>query len=80
MGFLIFAYRKLSLTRKLNDLNFRSMILSQKEQQITQQIHNLEQAKAAAQNMVNVFTSVSLSKAQMNAYDNIFEKNEKGDI
>lgn len=38
MGFLVFAYRKLSLKRKISDLQFRQMQLSMEKQQLTDRV------------------------------------------
>lgn len=73
MGFLIFAYRKLFLTRKINDLGFQSMLLSQKRQQITAQISNIEQSMASAKNMINIFTSTSIAYKQSQDMSKYYE-------
>ncbi len=44
MGFLIFAYRKLFLKRRINDLQFQEMSLQQKKMNATQQIGNYQSA------------------------------------
>lgn len=63
MGFLIFAYRKLSLKRRINQKEYRQMLLSQEQQQIQSQISIMQQAQAATQDfaqqalgsMANIF-------------------------
>lgn len=78
MGFLIFAYRKLFLKRKINDLNYQAMALSQRKQEITNQIGNVQQAMASAKNVINIFTSTSLSAIQTSALTDNYTKNDKG--
>lgn len=51
MGFLIFAYRKLFLKRKINDLNYQAMVLSQKKQNITDKIGQVQQAISSAKTL-----------------------------
>ena len=64
MGFLIFAFRKLSLKRQINDKNFRLMMLSNDQQKITANISTVQQAMSTAQNTINAFTSNSIMKVQ----------------
>lgn len=64
MGFLIFAYRKLFLKRKINDLNYQSMVLSQKKQQITDQIGTIQQAISAAKSAVSLFSNMAMQQTQ----------------
>lgn len=64
MGFLIFAYRKLFLKNRISDLQFKSMLLSMKQQKITEQIANVQEGMASAKNMVSVFTNNAM--AQLN--------------
>lgn len=61
MGFLIFAYRKLFLKNKINDINYRQLALSQKQQQMTAQVGVMQQAMAAGKNLLSVFSNGSLS-------------------
>ena len=64
MGFLIFAFRKLSLKRQINDKNFRLMMLSNDLQKITSNISTVQQAMSTAQNTMNAFTNNSIMKMQ----------------
>ncbi len=64
MGFLIFAFRKLSLKRQINEKNFRLMMLSNDLQKITSNISTVQQAMSTAQNTMNAFTSNSIMKVQ----------------
>lgn len=55
MGVLIFAYRKLSLKRQINQDNFRLMMLGIDKTQVTRQIGDLQQAIAQKQDMAQQF-------------------------
>lgn len=57
MGFLIFAFRKLSLVRKINQDQYRQMTLSLQQQQITDQINALEQSQANKQDIAQQLVS-----------------------
>lgn len=77
MGFLIFAYRKLFLKRKINDLNYQSMILSQKKQQITDQIGAVQQAITTAKSALSLFTQAGIQSAQKEVYNKYYDIDEK---
>lgn len=64
MGFLIFAFRKLDLKRRINDKQFSQMLLSNKQQQITSQISNMEQSMSSAQSTLSSLTSGSIMNLQ----------------
>jgi len=64
MGFLIFAYRKLFLKRKIDDIGYRQLVLSQKQQQMTEQVGVMQQAMAAGKNLLSVFSNGSLTNIQ----------------
>lgn len=49
MAFLLFAYRKLSLKRQINQKNYQMTLLSNQQQTIQSQIGMMEQVKASAQ-------------------------------
>lgn len=51
MGFLIFAYRKLFLKRRINDLQYREMVLQQKKMNATEQIGNYQSAVSYQNNI-----------------------------
>ncbi|HNW25580.1 MAG TPA: hypothetical protein PKI94_02185 [Candidatus Gastranaerophilaceae bacterium] len=76
MGFLLFAVRKLFLRRKSNDLSFRSIMLSQKKQEITEQINSvmqgISQAKSAAAFTAGQMQSI-FAKQQNSEMSSIFE-------
>lgn len=57
MGFLIFAYRKLTLRRKINQDQYRQMQLSQEQQQIQSEISIMQQGIAAKQDMTKQILS-----------------------
>lgn len=57
MGLLLFAARKLMLKSKINNLNYRNMLLSQEQQSITKQIAQAQQTKNAAKNLINTQAS-----------------------
>ena len=64
MGFLIFAYRKLFLTRKINDLQFKSMMLSQRKQDITANINTISEVMSSGKELLNAISSKYLSTIQ----------------
>lgn len=78
MGFLIFAYRKLSLKRQINDLEYRSVVLSQKKQSITEQIGMTQQMISSAKDAINVFTNNSMFALNQN-YTNKYV-DDKGNL
>lgn len=62
MGFLIFAYRKLSLKRQINQKQFRQMQLSSMQKQVQEQMSIMEQAKSQMQDSANnLFSTLSNS-------------------
>lgn len=73
MGFLIFAYRKLFLKRKINDLNYQAMVLSQRKQTITNQIGLVQEAISSAKNAVSLFTQAALGAAQKEVYKDFYK-------
>lgn len=73
MGFLIFAYRKLFLKRKINDLNYQAMVLSQRKQTITSQIGLVQEAISSAKNAVSLFTQAALGVAQKEVYKDFYK-------
>lgn len=73
MSFLLFAYRKLFLKRKINDLSFRQIILSQKQQRITEQVGLVQQALSAAKNVVSIFTSGKMNEARNDIMEKYFD-------
>ena len=74
MSFLIFAYRKLSLKRKISDGNFRLMLLDQKLTDKTQQIGELNQAISNGKNMTNIFAQSAMMNLETGFYKDIQEK------
>lgn len=76
MGLLIFAFRKLFLKRRINQLNGRQMQLSQAKQTITEQIGRAQRSKAAAQSAFSsmmqntAMQNQSIFQAQMGEYTN----------
>lgn len=69
MGVLIFAYRKLSLKRKINQDEYRQMQLSMDKQMVTSQISLMQQSMAdkqdLAQQMLGNVSNIFYSGAQM---------------
>lgn len=57
MGFLIFAYRKLTLKRQINQKQFRQMQLSSMQTQIQEQMSIMQQAKSQMQDATNTMFS-----------------------
>lgn len=87
MGFLIFAYRKLSLKRKINQDQYRQIELQSEQMQIQSQISIMQQATAASQdaaqqmmgNLSNMFysgyqTSLFGSNMALQAADQNYKK------
>lgn len=68
MGFLLFAYRKLSLKRQINDLTYQSMCLQQQKEDITRQIGDAQQNISNQKNMLSVFSSYQVSQFSQNAF------------
>lgn len=69
MGFLIFAYRKLSLIRRIHDLQYRQMVLTEREHRITDQIGLVQQAVSIGKNIINTLSSGSLFTLQKEIRD-----------
>ncbi len=71
MGFLLFAFRKLSLKREINQKNYRMTLLSNQRQRIDSEISIMEQHKAAQQDawstISNSISSSTNTIFQMNA-------------
>lgn len=69
MGVLIFAYRKLSLKRKINQDEYRQMQLSMDKQMVTSQISLMQQSMAdkqdMAQQMLGNASNIFYADAQM---------------
>ncbi len=75
MGYALFTARKLMLQNRLNQMNYRLMVLSQKQQDLTQQSANLEMQNSLRSSLSSVFSSSIASKA----YDDL-SKAAAGDI
>lgn len=69
MGFLIFAYRKLYLKNKINELGYQALLLSQKKQTITSQINMAQQAMSAGKESIGMFANSEMSQLQQSIYD-----------
>ncbi len=76
MSFLILAFRKLSLKRKINSGNFRLMQLQMTKDRITSQLASSQQLNATIQDNWNTFTTSlgnmtsSVFSAQLNTSSN----------
>lgn len=80
MGVLIFAYRKLSLKRQINQDSFRLTMLTIDKTQVTRQIGDLQQAIAQrqdmAQQMMGNISNIFYSGAQLQMQgSNIYAQN-----
>ena len=75
MGFLLFAYRKLSLTRQIDQLDYRGIVLSQKKQSILQQIGLTQEAMSNAKNMLSVFSNGAMCALQQNFTSQYLDQN-----
>lgn len=84
MGVLIFAFRKLFLIRRLNQLNARNMQLSQTRQRVTDQIGVWQRTKAAAQSAYSMMLqntatqNSSIFQSTLNSYSGyVFTKSDE---
>ena len=67
MGFLLFAARKIQLTRKLNEKQYEQMLISQKHEQAVKKVADFQQAMTDMKNMTSVFTNGIVNAAQSQA-------------
>lgn len=77
MGFLIFAYRKLVLKNKINDLGYQALLLSQRKQNVTSQINSLEEGFQTAKQSINLFATSEMNKMQQDLYKKYGTYDEK---
>ena len=77
MGFLIFAYRKLALRRKINQDQYRLMSLQSDQLQIQSNISLVQQATAASQEASQMMVS-NLSNMFYSGYQNSLFSNNAG--
>lgn len=79
MAFLVFAVRKLFLKRKINDLSFRSIMLSQQRQSVTEKINSVMQSISQAKSS-SAFAASSLQAQLASQFQkdskNIFDPNK----
>jgi len=68
MSFLMFAYRKLALKRQISDKEYRSIVLSQQKQTMTDQIGQYQQAISSAKNSVSALVNNSMFTLTNEAY------------
>jgi len=78
MSFLIFAYRKLSLKRKINDLNFKVMMLQDKEQAALTKISDTQQSMSTMQSIMTATGSAQMSQMTNSIMSKYYEKGENG--
>lgn len=76
MGFLIFAFRKLTLKRKINQDEYRSMQLSQELQQVQSQMSIMQQAQAAKQDMVQQGMAAISNSFYASCQNSLFGSNQ----
>lgn len=74
MGFLIFAYRKLFLKRKIDDLNYRAMVLSQKKMAMMDQIGSVQQISSQSQEALSIWSSDRAMGLEKH-YQDVFRQN-----
>lgn len=78
MGFLIFAYRKLFLKRRINDLQYREMVLQQKKMNATEQIGNYQSImsyqndRMTASYQSQIFGMMQANKSNPNTDNSVF--------
>jgi len=75
MGFLIFAYRKLFLKRRIDDIDFEMMCLSQKKERITSNIGIMQQAFNSMKNQTNMFAQGAMYDSQSSIMQKYGDKN-----
>lgn len=63
MSFLLFAYRKLDLTRRINEKNYRLMLISNEHQKKVTEIGNLQQCISSAQSTISMLSGSSIMEA-----------------
>jgi len=80
MGFLIFAYRKLSLKRKINDLNFKVMMLQDKEQSMLTKIGNTQQSMSNMQSIMTATGSAQMAQMTNSILAKYYDKDDKGNM
>ena len=64
MSFLVFAYRKLSLKRQINEKEFRQLTLSQQKQTMSEKIGVLQQSISAGKNIFSALANSSMYNTQ----------------
>ena len=67
MGFLLFAARKIQLTRKLNEKQYEQMLISQRHETAVKKVADFQQAMTDMKNMTSVFTNGMASAIQQQA-------------
>ena len=67
MAFLLFAARKIQLTRKLNEKQYEQILISQRYEESTKKVADAQQALTNMKNMTSVFTNGIVSAAQSQA-------------
>jgi len=78
MSFLIFAYRKLSLKRKINDLNFKLMMLQQRENTLTEKVGNMQQSMSMTQSIMTAVNSSQMSQMTDSILGKYYDKDANG--
>jgi len=68
MSFLMFAYRKLALKRQISDKEYRSIVISQQKQTMTEQVGVFQQSISAAKNSVSAAANATMSMIAQAAY------------
>lgn len=76
MGFLIFAFRKLTLKRKINQDEYREMQLSQEQQQVQSQISIMQQAQASKKDMTQQCLANITNSYYMTCQSSMFGYNQ----
>lgn len=83
MGFLIFAFRKLTLKKRINQMQFRQTLLSTAQQKIQNQISIMQQAKTSSENALQMVMQGSgnmaqnLFKSEMSSSTNLYYEKSK---
>lgn len=68
MGFLLFAYRKLSLKRQINDLTYQSMCLQQQKEDITRQIGDAQQNISNQKSIFSMSGAMAMAKVSQDIF------------
>ena len=73
MGYALFTARKLMLQNRLNQMNYRAMVLSQQQQNLAVQSANIQQISGLRTSLTSIYTSQQMSDAYESLGENASE-------